>query len=139
MFLIPSLNLGGAERVTVNLANQFSKKKYKVYVISLIPNGFYENELLNDINLICLDIKRARNSIIPIYKLIKNYKPKYCISMTREINISCGIIFKIFHLNSKLIIREASPFYNYSINAISFLTSIIIFWPRMSFILINTN
>ena len=25
MFLIPSLNLGGAERVTVNLANQFSK------------------------------------------------------------------------------------------------------------------
>lgn len=116
MFLIPSLNLGGAERVTVNLANQFSKKKYEVYVISLIPNGFYENELINDINLICLDIKRARNSIIPIYKLIKNYNPKYCISMTREINISCGIIFKLFNLNSKLIIREASPFYNYSIN-----------------------
>ena len=44
MFLIPSLNLGGAERITVNLANEFSKMNYKVFVITLysrwkIPQG----------------------------------------------------------------------------------------------------
>ena len=34
MFLIPSLNLGGAERVTVNLANQFSKKNIKYMLLA---------------------------------------------------------------------------------------------------------
>ena len=117
MFLIPSLNLGGAERNTVNLANEFSKMNYEVFVITLYSDGFFKNELFEIVNRISLNIKRARNSILPLHKLIKKINPNYCISMTREISISCGIIFKLFKLNnSKLIIREASPFFPNEIN-----------------------
>jgi len=117
MFLIPSLNLGGAERITVNLANEFSKMNYEVFVITLYSDGFFKNELFEIVNHISLNIKRARNAILPLNKLIKKNNPNFCISMTREISITCGIVFKLFNLNnSKLIIREASPFFFNEIN-----------------------
>ena len=125
MFLIPSLNLGGAERITVNLANEFSKMNYEVFVITLYSDGFFKNELFEIVNHISLNIKKARNAILPLHKLIKKTNPNFCISMTREISISCGIIFKIFNLNnSKLIIREASPFFFNEINKQYFFKSL---------------
>ena len=122
IFLIPSLNLGGAERITVNLANEFSKMNYEVFVVTLYSDGFFTNELSELVNHISLNIKRARNAILPLYKLIKSINPNFCISMTREISISCGIIFKLetnfWHgLNSRvdfcLKLANPSDFHHY--------------------------
>ena len=65
----------GLGYVGLPLANEFSKMNYEVFVITLYSDGFFKNELFEIVNHISLNIKRARNSILPLYKLIKKINP----------------------------------------------------------------
>ena len=60
LFLIHTLQVGGAERVLVNLANKLDKNKYDVTVMTVINTGAFRNELDKDIHYKTIfDIKKT--------------------------------------------------------------------------------
>mgnify|MGYP002548617160 FL=1 len=79
IIFIPSLGYGGAERVTVRIANYLSRK-YNVNVVTLKKEA-KEYELASDVRRINLDSKSTLSSIFEMRKLIKNIRPYFTITM----------------------------------------------------------
>ena len=72
-FLISSLNIGGAEGVCINLANQFVKNGWVIdlIVLKFSPTTLHK-KLNKDINLIILNTKNARSSFFKLGQYFKN-------------------------------------------------------------------
>ena len=54
VFIIESLNLGGAEKSLVTLLQNFDFNRYKVDLVTFHTNGFFESFLPKEVNRICL-------------------------------------------------------------------------------------
>ena len=107
--ICPNLNLGGAERVTVNLVNELLKRNYEVDLILLKKSGPFLKDLSKKCNLVTLNKKRARYSFFSLYKYLVSSKSIVLISTLRETSILSGIVFKFPFIKQKLVLREASP------------------------------
>ena len=73
--LFPDLSGGGAERVAVNLANSFAKRGYKIDMVLLSARGEFLGELLQDVKVIDLQVKRLRGTLIPLVRYLRNHRP----------------------------------------------------------------
>lgn len=107
ILFIPSLGRGGAERVFLNLANEWSKKYFVVLLFQYQDHFFYES-LCKDIK----SVKISRNFIVAAYQFciqIIKYKPLFVLSCLNIPNIINAIISKIFFLKHKVVLRQASP------------------------------
>ena len=68
-FGITKLDIGGAERVLVDITNELSKE-YDITIFSIYGGGELEKELNPKIKKICLFKNKKENDFIPIYVLI---------------------------------------------------------------------
>lgn len=107
--IISSLAGGGAERVCVNLCNSLAESGYKVEltVISLNDDVFSkqlsEHVILNNFNQ-----KRIRNSIIPLYKYLRDRKNKTLLVFNYEIEVILLVIKQICRWPATIILRSMS-------------------------------
>lgn len=103
---LPSLRGGGAEKMMINLAHGFANKNIKVDLITVEKDGVYKAP--NNVNHICLNLKKVKHSIIPLIKYLKKEKPNYLISTLTHSNI-IAVIAKLLSLSkTKIIIRSAN-------------------------------
>lgn len=79
VFCVPSLEFGGAERVTVRLAKQFALN-YKVYIITT-KKAAEEYKLTKDIERINLTNPHFIGRAIEFRKIIKKIHPEFLITM----------------------------------------------------------
>jgi glycosyltransferase involved in cell wall biosynthesis len=108
LFVTSNLNIGGAQRFIVNLANDLDGG-YEVHLINIQENGFLnlEDNLNDDIRYQVIG-KRALKSIWSLSKEIKRIKPDIIFSTQSYIN-SVLLFSKILSgYNCRVIIREAS-------------------------------
>jgi glycosyltransferase involved in cell wall biosynthesis len=108
MIVCPTLAFGGAETVSVNLANEFVKKGVSVELIVFDDTGILRSEISKDVKLHALRYRKARFAVFGLYLHIAKRRPDYVISMLRAASTAVGISFRIPFLKSKLVIREAS-------------------------------
>ncbi len=62
LFLIPTLNGGGAEKVLVDLVNNLNRDKYEITIVTLLSGGIFEDRLNENINH--YSIITANNKVI---------------------------------------------------------------------------
>lgn len=106
--IIPTLNRGGAERVTSILANNLDKDKFDIYLVLLEKKGSYLKDLKDNINLINLNTKSVKKSVKAIVTLIRKENPDLVFSTLGHLNLML-MMFKFFMpKNTKFIGREAS-------------------------------
>ena len=74
MFL-PSLRVGGAERVTVVLANALARQGFRVDMVLLQAEGYLLEILHEDIRVFGLDSKRIRNGSLPLLRYLRTECP----------------------------------------------------------------
>ena len=103
---LPNLNGGGAEKVYINLANQWTIQGIKVTFILNKQTGPYLKKISNKIKIINLNINKIRNSFFIIPKIIKKEKPEIFIAPMWPITSLAIIMFKFFFLKTKLIISD---------------------------------
>ncbi|WP_210366121.1 glycosyltransferase [Bacillus sp. REN3] len=104
---ISSLRGGGAERVCVTLANELSKKGYEVRLVTLnLKDSVYDKQLNKEVNLIDLNIDKARNSFLAMYKNIKKNKPQKILVFNHELAILLVMIRGISRLDFSIISRN---------------------------------
>jgi len=107
LFFLPFINFGGAEKVTLLLADKLSTKKYDKYLIILNNSKNYKIEYDN-FKIIDLKKLRLRNSIFSIIRSINSIKPDIIFSSIGYINIFI-ILCRYFCFHKyKIIIREAN-------------------------------
>ncbi len=107
---IPSLMGGGAERMMVNLANDFSNQGYSVDLIVSVLQGPYINRLSSAVNIVNLKSNRALKSLIPLAKYLKNKKPDVILSALTYVNIVTLIAKIISFSKTKVFVSERSVF-----------------------------
>ena len=109
LHIINSLNKGGAEGNLYRLCAQHKKKfkkKIDITVLTLIKNGFYENELKKrGINVFSLDINKE-NKIIDIFKKIILFR-----KFVKKINPNI-IQSWMYHSNFLSILLPKNYYYN---------------------------
>ncbi|HEM8181790.1 MULTISPECIES: glycosyltransferase [unclassified Providencia] len=108
LIYLPNLNCGGAESVTVRLANFLANNGYSVNLITSLGGGVLEEILDKKIEYSDLNIKNQWFSIFKMPFVIRRTKPDIIFTTMKE---SCFIMIlsKYFSFsNAKMIIREAN-------------------------------
>ena len=71
-FVLPNLNMGGAERVSVTLMRYVKKDKFQITLIVLDSGeGALSDELPEDIKCICLDKKSVKGALLPLLDIFE--------------------------------------------------------------------
>lgn len=89
-FYIPSLIGGGAERVMVNLANEFAKKHIKVaLVVNVNKVGKYD--VPDGVELFVLNANKTTEAIRPLVRFMREWRPTHMLSALTYANFTAVI------------------------------------------------
>lgn len=108
MFIIPSFNVGGAERVTINVIKWVERQGEKITLVVLDGRGSLREEVPKGVEVIDLNTGRLRFSIISIASILKERKPATVFSTIDYVNFAVIFIIRILKINTNVVIREAS-------------------------------
>nr|WP_277752119.1 glycosyltransferase [Halobacillus salinus] len=101
MFL-PSLRGGGAERVMLNLANNFCEKGYEVDLILAKAEGPYLKDLHRSIKIINLGAKKVSRSLVPLIKYLQKEKPESLLCAMNYANVIALVAVKIARVRTEV-------------------------------------
>ncbi len=115
LFFINSLSGGGAERVTVNLANNWAEKGWQITIVTLAEESMDAYELSANINRIALNMSDSSPSLISalannfhrlraLRKCLRREKPDVAIAMMTTAN--CLLALAGRHGTTRLIGSE---------------------------------
>ena len=106
IFIIVSLNTGGAQSILIRMLKNINKEKFKVYVISLTDKGELGDTITNlGFPLLTLNMKKncsIFSSLFKLIKLMKKIKPDIVHTWMYHSDLIGGLAAKI--LGVKLII-----------------------------------
>lgn len=107
IFILPDLEMGGAERVICTIANHLPRDKFSPKLLLLRKEGAYLDYLKNDVEVIDLKINRIRHSIFPILAEIHKRKPDIIFCGFGEVNAYLSLFIPLFP-KTKFIARETN-------------------------------
>ncbi|MCW2257106.1 glycosyltransferase involved in cell wall biosynthesis [Providencia alcalifaciens] len=108
LIYLPNLNCGGAESVTVRLANFLADNGYSVKLVTSIGDGVLKDILNSKLEYIPLNLKNQWLTLFKMPFILKKIKPDIIFTTMKE---SCFIMILSKYLaysNAKVIIREAN-------------------------------
>jgi len=111
VFIMPELNMGGSERVILNIINGLDRDKYSIGLILFNSNGALVDELLSDITIYDLNISSVKKGLFALMKKLYSLKPDIVFSGIGHLNISLAIFIPILKMllpNTKFIARQSN-------------------------------
>lgn len=90
--ITPSFSGGGAEKVAVNLANQYAGEGIDTSLVVFSNKGPYRSHLDKKVNLVDLRVSRSRYAIFKLRKTLMNQSPTHIISVIRDVNMILGLV-----------------------------------------------
>lgn len=109
--LISTLSGGGAEGVSVNVANSFAEDNFKVDLVVLhLKNASYIDRISKKVNLIVLNVSNARYSFFSLLKYIRKFKPTIMFIFNYELTALVVMMRKFFKLKIKIIARNMNTY-----------------------------
>jgi len=108
-FLVSSLSGGGAENVCVNIANKFAENNWEVDLVVLnLLNETYYSRLSDKVNLVVLNVKHVRYSIIPLLRYIYKFKSRKYLVFNHELSVLLVILRFLLKLKINIVSRNIS-------------------------------
>lgn len=108
ILFIGDLTIGGAERVTVNLANQLAENGHQVEVLVVTEQGELVSELLRSVKFSVLSVNRIRWSMVPLARHLRRSRPDTVISFLTGANVMTILAAQISRVSSQIIVTEHS-------------------------------
>ena len=107
-FCIPSLNGGGAEKVTMLLANELCERGWVVtFLMSRIEGPFLER-LNKNVHLISLGNKNISKNVFVIAQYLRERKPSIFYSSMTYVNVIAGLAIILANYRGNIIFSEHS-------------------------------
>ena len=109
--LISTLSGGGAEGVSVNIANSFAKDGWTVDLVLLnLTNATYLDRVSKKVNVEVLNTSNARFAALPLLKYIREKKPNILFVFNYELTSLLVILKKILRFKIQIISRNMNTF-----------------------------
>lgn len=110
-FYIPSLGVGGAERVVVNLSNEFSNRGHSVDLVTSNKDGKLRDEVSKEVDLIQhspihVPAYSSLGSVPFLSRYLKRNEPDWLYSAMNHANIPAIISTHISDSDTKIMISE---------------------------------
>ncbi len=106
VFFLPSLEIGGAERNTINILNNLNRDNYVISLVLGEKKGEFITEVPKDISIIDLNTSSNLSLFFKIRKYFKDKEPYIFISAFPRFNV-INLLAKIFSkTKTKFIITE---------------------------------
>lgn len=103
---IAHMGIGGAERVCVNLANEFAEMGNEVHIVVLNLENDVNTHLLDSrVQVHPLGVSRLRYAAPAMLRYVKKYKPPFLFVFGNEMAVILNKMRKIRLLNTPLIVR----------------------------------
>lgn len=110
-FFIPDLRGGGAQRMVINMANEFARRGHHVDLLLAHKTGTYENLIGRDVNVVDFSKKRTVLALPRLLGYLKQNKPDIVLSALTHANITL-LMAKVlsFQLKTKFVVSERNYF-----------------------------
>ncbi len=108
LFLIPSLEGGGAERVFSMLLRHLDRSRFEPHLAVLQAEGAYLRDIPQDIVVYNLNVSRVRYALPRILRLIWKLRPQTLLSTLRHLNLALILAKPFFPPGTRLLVREAA-------------------------------
>ena len=95
VFVMPELNMGGSERVIVNIINNLDRELFSIKLILFRADGALVDELSNDINIYNLNIYSVKRGMFALIKKLYQLKPDIVFGGIGHLNISLAIFIPL--------------------------------------------
>lgn len=106
--VLPSFAAGGAEKVSVNLANYYAEKEnLSVSLIAFRTVGPYRSHVSPKVKVVDLDVKRARYVLFRLQKSLRDERPTHVLSVVRNSNMFVGMAL-LRNKTIRVVYREAN-------------------------------
>lgn len=103
---IAHMGVGGAERVCVNLANEFVSQGQEVHVIVLnLDNDINTHLLDSHVHVHSLRVSRLRYSVLPMLKYIRHHHPDFLFIFGNEMAVILNKMKKFHLISTPLVVR----------------------------------
>lgn len=107
-FVLPDFQGGGAQRVTVNLANGLHRRGTSVVVVAFDARGPLSTDLVPGVRVVSLKSSRLRNAAPRLLETIQRNSPRIVFSTFGYINVLLGTLSFLLPKQSHLWLREAN-------------------------------
>lgn len=108
LFLLPSLEGGGAQRVFSILLRHLDRIRFEPHLALLQAHGPYLSDIPPDVPIHELKASRARYALLRILKLVRALKPQTVLSTLGHVNLALTIGRPFLPDGTRLFIREAA-------------------------------
>jgi len=107
LFLIPSLQGGGAERVIATLLRHLDRTKFRVALAVVnMRDAVFLSDVPEDVELIDLDSSRVRYALAKIVRLIWKRRPDVVLSTLGHLNLALAILRPFLPNDVRYVARE---------------------------------
>lgn len=108
MLVIRNLEVGGAERVFIRLANYLARRGIPTHIVCLNNGGPLSDSLDSDVKLHVLGAESIRRSARRFRSLVREIGPDVVISTLPQVNLLVILSLRFFLRKPKVIVREAN-------------------------------
>ena len=103
---IAHMGIGGAERVCVNLANEWADKGHEVHIVVLnLKNDIYTKDLRSGVTVHELGVSRLRYSFLPMLRFVRKNKPSFMLIFGNEMAVIMNKLKSLHLVDTPLIVR----------------------------------
>lgn len=106
--IVDSMTIGGAERVALNLAQEFVRRGLDVDLVLLAAKGPLLAQVPPEVRVIDLRCARARDAIGRLRKYLRSEKPEAAIAFTWHINLLAALARTGLRTDTKLLLTVHS-------------------------------
>jgi len=111
LFIMPQLNLGGSERVIVNIVNNLDRDIFNIGLVLFRDDGALVEELKSDIKIYNLDINSVKKGIFLLLREIYQIKPDIVFGGIGHLNIFLAIFIPFLRYllpQTKFVARQSN-------------------------------
>lgn len=105
---VPSLTIGGAERVVVMLANEFARRGLRTEVVTACTFGPYRKDLRDDVLATCLDSRSVALSLLPLVRYLRSRRPAALLCVLNRANIIGLVARSLAGIDLPVLVSERS-------------------------------
>jgi glycosyltransferase involved in cell wall biosynthesis len=105
-FFLPNLAGGGAEKISINLANEFVKRGYEVDMVLLSASGEFFGDLHSAVRVVNLRAEHVRSALAPLIRYMRDVRPDTFLACMWPLTVLAVVARRFSGVSMRLLVAE---------------------------------